>query len=317
MDLKANNLSRRAAVKLLAAGASSSLIGINLNTDKSASSKCEAIMNQRVIPSSQEKIPVIGLGTWQTFDVSNNKTELDPLKEVLNTLIQHGGSVIDSSPMYGRSEKVVGQLTTELNIKNKIFEATKVWTSGYQEGLNQIEDSYQLLQADPIELLQVHNLLDWKTQIKTLYDLKSKGRVKYVGITHYHEGGYDLMEEVMKKEPIDFIQINYNLAVRNANERLLPLAKDKGIAVLINRPYEGGSLFRKLKHQPLPDWAAEFDANSWGQFFLKFILANEAVTCVIPGTSKPRHMKDNVQAGFGKLPTLAHQSKMIQLIDKI
>ena len=315
MDIKLSNLSRRDAVKLLAVGASSSLVGLNLtNAPTASTSKFETKMNQRIIPSSKEKIPVVGLGTWQTFDVANNKAELDPLKEVLSTLIQHGGSVIDSSPMYGRSEKVVGQLTTELDIKSKIFEATKVWTSGHQEGLNQIEDSYQLLQADPIELLQVHNLSDWKTQIKTLYDLKSKGRVKYVGITHYHEGGYDLMEEVMKKEPIDFIQINYNLAVRNAADRLLPLAKDKGIAVLINRPYEGGSLFRKLKHLPLPEWASEFDATSWGQFFLKFILANEAVTCVIPGTSKPHHMKDNVQAGFGKLPTPSNQSKMIQLI---
>ena len=183
------------------------------------------------------------------------------------------------------------------------------------EGVNQINDSFRLLQADPIDLFQVHNLLDWKNHFRTLRNLKEQNKIKYIGITHYHEGGYAEMEKIMKNETIDFIQINYNLAVRDANKRLLPLAHDKGIAVLVNRPYEGGSLFRKFKNKTLPEWANEFDATSWGQFFLKFILANQAVTCVIPGTSKPKHMKDNVQAGFGELPTKEHLNKMIELVN--
>jgi len=304
-------ISRRDASKLIALGFSSYLLDPRIKFESSKQ------MNKRIIPKTNEALPVIGLGTWQTFDVGNSKAERDPLREVLNVLIDNGGSVIDSSPMYGRSEKVVGQLTTELNIKDKIFEATKVWTTGHKEGLNQIQNSFNLLKAEPIELLQVHNLLDWETQLKTLYVLKAKGKVKYVGITHYHQGGYALMEKVMKNEPIDFIQINYNLAVRDAGKRLLPLAQDKGIAVLVNRPYEGGTLFKKLKNKPLPEWAHEFDAQSWGQFFLKFILANKTVTCVIPGTSKPKHMRDNVLAGFGTLPTENHLDKMIELIQSV
>jgi len=303
-----NKMTRRNANKLIAMGASSCLLYPLLSFEK------KTIMNHRTIPSSNEKIPVIGLGTWQTFDVGHTAQEREPLKEVLNILIKHGGSVIDSSPMYGRSEKVVGELTTELNIKNKIFEATKVWTRGANEGADQIDKSMSLMQANPLDLLQVHNLLDWETHLRTLRNLKEQGKIRYIGITHYHQGGYAEMEKIMKNEPIDFIQINYNLAVRDAGKKLLPLAQDKGIAVLINRPYEGGALFRKFKNTPLPEWAAEFNAKTWGQFFLKFILANQAVSCVIPGTSKPKHMKDNTQAGFGDVPNNEHLIKMIELI---
>ena len=306
---KENHLTRRAASKLLVLGTSSIFANPFLSFQKNKK------MNSRTIPSSNEKIPVVGLGTWQTFDVGNSEAERAPLKEVLKILIEHGGSLIDSSPMYGRSEKVVGDLTTELQLKSKIFEATKVWTSGKDEGIRQMNTSMQLMQANPIELMQIHNLVDWKTHLKTLKKWKSEKKIKYIGITHYHSGGYSEMENIMKNEKIDFIQINYNLAVREAAERILPLAKDKGIAVLINRPYEGGSLFRKVKNKTFPSWAEEFDATTWGQFFLKFILANEAVTCVIPGTSKAKHMRDNVQAGFGKLPTAEHQSRMIDVIE--
>ncbi|NNE29848.1 MAG: aldo/keto reductase, partial [Saprospiraceae bacterium] len=291
------NISRREATKLIALGASASLLSSTLPFI--ANKK----MNLRTIPSTKEKIPCIGLGTWQTFDVGRSESEREPLKEVLNTLVQYGGSVIDSSPMYGRSEQVVGELTTELGLKGKLFEATKVWTTGQSKGKEQIDRSMRLMNANPMDLLQIHNLLDWKTHIKTLRDLKEEGKVRYIGITHYHQGGYTEMVRIMKDEPIDFIQINYNLAVRDAAERILPLAKEKGLAVLINRPYEGGSLFRKFKGTDLPEWAAEFEAKSWGQFFLKFILANEAVTCVIPGTSKAKHMADNAQAGIGALPS--------------
>lgn len=271
-------------------------------------------MNTRLIPGTNESIPVIGLGTWQTFDVGNSETERAPLKEVLKVLIDHGGSVIDSSPMYGRSEKVVGDLTTELQLKEKIFEATKVWTSGREAGVDQMLDSMNLMQVNRMDLMQIHNLLDWETHLKTLRKWKDENRIRYIGITHYNSSGYAELEKIMKTEEIDFIQINFNLAIRNAAERILPLANDKGIGVLINRPYQGGSLFRITKNKTLPEWANEFDAKSWGQFFLKFILANPAISCVIPGTSKPKHMLDNVQAGFGKLPSTEHQRKMIKLI---
>lgn len=302
------NITRRSAAKLMAIGTSSFL----LNPSSILTNQKKMI--SRLIPGSNERIPVIGLGTWQTFDVGNSKSEREPLKDVLETLIEYGGSVIDSSPMYGRSEKVVGDLTTELQIKDKIFEATKVWTSGKDAGIEQMNDSMNLMKVKQMDLLQIHNLLDWKTHLKTLRKWKDESRIRYIGITHYNRSGYAELEKIMKTEEIDFIQINYNLAVRDAAERILPLAKDKGLGVLINRPYAGGSLFRATKNKTLPEWASEFDAKTWGQFFLKFILADPSVSCVIPGTSKAKHMLDNVQAGFGKLPNNEHQRKMIDLI---
>ena len=219
--------------------------------------------------------------------------------------------------MYGRSEKVVGDLTSELNIKDQIFEATKVWVSGEENGVAQINDSFELMKAKPMDLFQIHNLLDWKVHLKTLRKLKEEEAIRYIGITHYHDGGYHEMAHIMKNEPIDFIQINYNIVVRDAGKKILPLAKELGIAVLINRPYEGGFVFRKTGGKALPEWANEFGAKSWGQFFLKFILANEAVTCVIPGTSKAKHMKDNVQAGFGSLPSQKHLKRMIHHMESL
>lgn len=301
-------ITRRTASKLLALG-TTSLLANPLSLFQSQKS-----MNTRPIPSSGEQIPIVGLGTWQSFDVGNSAEEREPLKEVLRILTDHGGSLIDSSPMYGRSEKVVGDLTTELKLKGKIFEATKVWTSGQDAGIQQMHTSMKLMQANPMDLMQIHNLVDWRTHLKTLRKWKAEGKIRYIGITHYHKGGYAEVEQIMRNESLDFIQINYNLAVRDAAERILPLAKDKGVAVLINRPYEGGSLFRATKNKSLPTWAQEFGAESWGQFFLKFILAHPAVTCVIPGTSKARHMRDNVQAGFGGLPTEEHLKRMIRFI---
>ena len=308
MKKSPSNISRRAATKILGLGIPALLYNpIPFIPEKKT-------MNLRKIPSSGEDVPVVGLGTWQSFDVGEKASERDPLKEVLKILVDHGGSLIDSSPMYGRSEKVVGELTTELKIKDKIFEATKVWTTGKEAGIDEMTTSMNLMNAYPMDLMQVHNLVDWKTHLETLKAWKAEKKVRYIGITHYHKGGYAEMEKIMKSEPLDFIQINYNLAVRDAAERILPLAKDKGIAVLINRPYKGGDLFRKMKKKTLPDWASEFGAESWGQFFLKFILAHPAVTCVIPGTAKAKHMRDNVMAGFGELPTEDLQQRMIELM---
>lgn len=265
--------------------------------------------------STGEQIPVVGLGTWQTFDVGENSTATNPLKEVLTTLLEKGGSVVDSSPMYGRSEKVVGDLSTELKINDKLFIATKVWTTGKEQGIKQMNESFQLLGRKQLDLMQIHNLVDWRTHLVTLRDWKAQEKVRYIGITHYTESAYDQVEQIMKREPIDFLQINYSLLSRKAEERLFPLAQEKKISVLINRPFEEGALFSRVRGKTLPDWAKEFDCSSWGQFFLKFILSHPAVTCVIPGTSKPHHMADNAMAGVGKLPDTDHRKKMITFLN--
>ncbi len=302
------DITRRTATKLIALGGSALLLNPNLFNQKSKK------MNSRVIPSTGERLPVVGLGTWQSFDVGNSESERAPLKEVLKILTEHGGSVIDSSPMYGRSERVVGELTSKLSLKEGLFEATKVWTTGKDNGIEQMNTSKELMQVDQMDLMQIHNLVDWKTHLNTLRKWKERQKIRYIGITHYNQGGYAEVEKILKSEKIDFVQINYNLAVRDASERILPLARDKGVAVVINRPYGGGSLFRLFKNKQLPEWAEEFEAKTWGQFFLKFILAHPAVTCVIPGTSKAKHMLDNVQAGFGALPSTEHLRKMKELM---
>lgn len=270
---------------------------------------------KRPIPSSNETIPVIGLGTWQTFDVGEDEAERTPLKAVLKTLIQKGGSVVDSSPMYGRSEKVVGDLSTETKLNEKLFIATKVWTSGEKEGIRQMNNSFALLQRKKIDLMQIHNLMDWQTHLKTLRAWKEQGKIRYIGITHYTESAYSSIEEILRTTQLDFLQINFSLLSRKAAERLFPLAQEKKVAVIINQPFEEGALFSKAKGQSLPEWSTEFDCNSWGQFFLKFILSHPAVTCAIPGTSKPHHMLDNIGAAFGKLPTEKHREQMIKLFN--
>lgn len=269
---------------------------------------------KRPIPSTNEKISVVGLGTWQTFDAGEGEAERTPLKNVLKTLIEKGGAVVDSSPMYGRSEKVVGDLSAELKINDKLFIATKVWTTGEQEGIRQMNNSFALLQRKKIDLMQVHNLVDWQTHIKTLREWKEEGKIRYIGITHYTESAYSSIEQILKSTPLDFLQVNYSLGSRQAEERLFPLAEEKKVAVIINQPFEGGHLFSQVKGKSLPAWAKEFDCNSWAQFFLKFILSHAAVTCVIPGTSKPHHMLDNLGAAFGKLPTKAHREQMVKVI---
>ena len=300
-------LSRRRALKQLAAGC------IAIGMPKVLFSQNDQIM-KRAIPSTGEKIGVVGLGTWQTFDVGNSSSEREPLKAVLKALVDGGGNVIDSSPMYGSSEKVVGDLSTELGLKKELFYATKVWTSGKQSGIDQMNASMRKMKANPMDLMQIHNLQDWKTHIKTLYDWKERGLIRYIGITHYVDSAHDDLERIIESENIDFVQVNYSINDRNAEKSLLPRAKDKGVAVLTNRPYSGGSLFRKLRGQDLPEWASEFDCKSWGQFFLKYLLSNEAVTCVIPGTSKEKHMIDNMGAGLGRLPDKGHLKRMIELI---
>jgi diketogulonate reductase-like aldo/keto reductase len=269
-------------------------------------------MLKRKIPSTSEELPCIGMGTWQTFDVGISSTELSPLKDVLKKFADLQGSVVDSSPMYGNAERVTGDLAAELDLKANLFMATKVWTSGETEGKKQMNTSFRLLKRDVIDLMQIHNLVDWQTHLKTLRKWKEEGKVRYVGLTHYTDSAHDTLCSIIKNTPIDFIQINYNLLDRKAEEKLLPLAQEKGIAILINRPFEEGALFDRVKGKSLPEWVADFDCASWGQFFLKFILSNDAVTCVIPATSNIKHLVDNMQAGLGRLPDSNHKKKMIE-----
>ncbi|MEO1051491.1 MAG: aldo/keto reductase [Bacteroidota bacterium] len=274
-------------------------------------------LRKKPIPSSGEQLPVVGVGTWQTFDVGNNDSEREPLRQVLKLLTEKGGSVIDSSPMYGRSEGVVGELSKELDLSKKLFGATKVWTSGKQSGIRQMEQSMQLMNKRPMDLMQVHNLVDWRTHLDTLKGWKADGKVRYMGITHYVESAYDDMEQIMKNHPIDFIQLNYSILSRTAEQSILPLAQDRGIAVIVNRPYEGGSLFRKTRGKEIPTWAKDFDCNSWGQFFLKYMVSHPAVNCVIPGTAKPKHMIDNLGAGLGRLPNAEQRKRMVKLVENL
>ena len=268
---------------------------------------------ERPIPSSGEKIPAVGLGTWRTFDVGASATARAPLKEVLQRFAELGGRVVDSSPMYGAAESVVGDLATDLAITDKLFLATKVWTSGRDSGVAQMEQSLRRLRTQRLDLMQIHNLLDWRTHLRTLREWKAAGRVRYVGVTHYTSSAYDELERVLRGEPLDFVQINYSLGEREAERRILPLARDRGVAVLANRPFSEGGLFQRVRGRALPEWATALDCESWAQFFLKWILAHSAVTCVIPATSRPEHLVDNMKAGTGNLPDAATRERMAAL----
>jgi aryl-alcohol dehydrogenase-like predicted oxidoreductase len=274
-------------------------------------------MLKRPIPRSGEMLPAVGVGTWQTFDVGPQAPERAELKEVLRLLVEAGGSVVDSSPMYGKAEGVAGDLSADLGLREKLFFATKVWTSGRDSGIRQMEDSFRLMRTQRMDLMQVHNLLDLSAHAKTLREWKKTGRLRYIGITHYHEGAHAELERIVKTREWDFVQFNYSMAEREAEERLLPACADSGTAVIVNRPFSQGGLFPKVKGKELPAWAAEFDCTSWAQFFLKYLLSHPAVTCVIPGTRRVAHLKDNVQAGIGRLPDAAMRRRMVEYVGRL
>lgn len=307
-DPNARSFSRAEFLRLMAAAG----IAVAAGPDGASAA---APIRRKPIPKTGEELPMVGLGTWQTFDVGTDKAARAPLTEVLRILFDAGGKAIDSSPMYGASEQVVGDLLTESNAHAKAFLATKVWTSGKDAGVRQMENSFRRMRTERMDLMQVHNLLDWRTHLATLQRWKELGRVRYIGITHYTSSALDDLSAVIEKHPIDFVQMAYSISVRDAERRLLPLAADKGVAVLVNRPFEGGGLFRSARAKPLPPWAVDIDCPTWGQFFLKFILAHPAVTCVIPGTSKPHHMMDNVAAGLGRLPGLRDRDRMAAYVE--
>jgi len=262
-------------------------------------------MTTRPIPATGEALPVIGCGTWIGFDHAPGSAEYQRLPGVLDALFAAGGSVVDSSPMYGRAEENTGQLLAAAKQRSRAFLATKVWTSGRAAGIAQMEQSFARLATDRIDLMQVHNLVDWRTHVATLRGWKEQKRVRYVGITHYTSSAYDEVEAVLRAEKLDFLQINYSLDDRAAEQRLLPLAAERGVAVIVNMPFGGGGLLRRLRDQPLPGWAGEIGCTSWAQVLLKFVLSHPAVTCTIPGTGRAEHMADNAAAGSGPFPDAA------------
>lgn len=272
--------------------------------------KAPAIL--RAIPSTGELLPAIGLGTWQTFDV--DEAGRPPLEAVLRAFVDLGGKLLDSSPMYGRSEEVAGGLAAKIGARGKLFMATKVWTSGKERGVGQMEESMRKLRADPIDLMQVHNLVDAAVHLDTLRGWKKEGRVRYVGVTHHTAGGHGEVARWVEKGGLDFIQINYSVAEREAEKRLLPLAADKGVAVIVNRPFAGGGVLRRLLAKPLPEWAGEAGCASWAQLLLKFVVSHPSVTCAIPATSKERHLRDNMAAGRGGVPDADQRARIAALL---
>ncbi len=301
-------MNRRDALRIIATGvaalAATSCSSKEMESGTKAASQTTPttpILTRR-IPSSGELIPVIGLGTWQTFDVGQSSAERAPLEEVLATFVALGGKLIDSSPMYGNSERVVGDIAAKLKLQSKLFIATKVWTSGKREGIEQMKDSMRKLQTNTMDLMQVHNLVDADAHLDTLFGWKREGMVRYVGVTHYTAGSHDAVAQVVASRPVDFIQINYSVGEREAERRLLPLAREHNVAVIANRPFAGGEMFSRLRSKPLPSWAAEIACESWAQLLLKFIVSHPAITCAIPATSKVKHLRDNMKAGYEPLP---------------
>jgi diketogulonate reductase-like aldo/keto reductase len=274
-------------------------------------------MLTRTIPCSGEKLPVIGIGTYKGFDVSSSGEPFSAVGEVLGILFSAGGSVVDSSPMYGRAEGVAGELLAAGGSREKAFVATKVWTEGRAAGIEQMNRSMKLLRCDRLDLMQIHNLVDWKTHLATLRAWKEEGRIRYLGITHYSSSAYRDLETIMRSEALDFVQLNYSLDEREAEERLLPLAAERGIAILANRPLGQGQLLKSLRGKAVPDWLREAGCESWPQALLKFTLSHNAITCVIPGTGKPEHMADNVLAGDDPILDAAQRKKLIEIWESV
>jgi diketogulonate reductase-like aldo/keto reductase len=309
-------MSRREAARLVAQSAAGLLLArTRLSAEESPVEK-DALL-QRTIPSTGEKLPVIGLGSWQVFDVGTAEAERQPLEKVLARFVALGGRVVDSSPMYGRSEQVIGEIAGKLRLHSSLFLATKVWTTGKEEGIASMERSLARLETKKLDLMQVHNLVDARTHLATLRSWKEEGRIRYLGLTHYNSSAYPEVIRLLRAEKVDFLQINYSLGEREAEREILPLARDRGVAVLVNRPFGGGDLFSRLRQKPLPEWAAEFDCHSWAQFLVKWIVAHPAVICAIPATGNVRHLEENMAAGLGHLPDTKQRQRMVEIIAQL
>jgi len=301
--MKDLGLSRRAALKLIGLAASGAMLE---GADVLASNES---MISRKIPSSGEALPCVGIGTYQTFDVSSPEQHQE-VKAVMRDFARLRGRVVDTSPMYGAAESVIGEVLTELNLGKELFLATKVWIEGRDAGLAQARQSMQRMKTPKLDLIQVHNLLDADTHLSWLKEWKHKGQVRYIGVTHYAEGAYAALEKQITTKQLDFVQFNYSMGEREAEKRLLPAAIASGTAVIVNRPFAKASLFDRVRGRQLPEWASEFDAGTWAQFFLKYILGHPAVTCVIPATRNPKHLADDMQAGRGRLPDAKMRQRM-------
>ncbi len=303
--------SRRRTLQYLATVGATALLPMTLSAQPNKP------LIKRAIPKSGELLPVVGIGTYDTFDVGSKAPERTELKQVLLEFAALGGTVIDSSPMYGEAERVVGDLTGELGNRDRYFYATKVWASGRDAGVRQMEQSFRLMRTQHMELMQIHNLLDLEVHTKTLREWKTSGKIRYMGITHYLAGAHVELEKLIKTNTYDTVQFNYSMAEREAEARLLPACLEAGVAVIVNRPFAQANLFGRVKGKPLPGWAAEFDCTSWAQFFLKYLLGHPAVTCVIPGTRRVAHLKDNMQAGMGRLPDAATRKRMLETFNTL
>lgn len=301
-------MTRRNAAKIIAGTAAGMAVGAP------SSPGATTALLERVIPSSGEKLPVIGLGTWQVFDVGQSTSERKPLEEVLAAFVRLGGRLVDSSPMYGRAEETVGEIAAQLRLRDHLFLASKVWTRGQRPGEESLRRSAARMQTKAIDLMQVHNLLDLETQLQTLRRWKEEGLIRYLGVTHYSATAFPDVQRVLARETLDFLQINYSIVEPEAEQVLLPLAQDRKVAVIVNRPFGGGDLFRHVRGRPLPPFAAEIGCASWAQLFLKWAVAHPAVTCAIPATNNLDHLQDNMAAGLGSMPDAAMRGRIRALL---
>src|SRR5712691_3441482 len=306
-----DKISRRRAAKLIGATVADAFLPMGTSRIFAAEESSRPLM--RSIPKTSEKLPVIGLGSAVTFDVPSRSPQAKTVGDVMALFVKHGGKVIDTSPAYGNAESVIGDLAYKSHLRDSLFIATKVWTRGEQEGIAQVKRSLQRFRTRTIDLMQVHNLADVETQMSSLREWKSKGRIRYTGITYSEDRGHGEVERIMRLQKPDFVQINYSLVDRAAAQRILPLAQELRMAVIINRPFGGGGIFQVISKKPLPAWAAEFDCHSWAQFLLKWIVAHPAITCVIPATNSPQHLEDIMGAGVGRLPDAKTRERMASL----
>src|SRR5262245_2412158 len=311
MRAVAERQTRRAVLKGIGA------LGIAWSLPGASAYAATGTIFTKPIPSTGEQLPVVGMGSWITFDVGEDKAARAERVKVLQAFFDGGGAVVDSSPMYLSSQEVIGHCLGQIANKQSLFAATKVWILGKQLGIGQMEGSQNLWGVDRFDLLQIHNMVDWETHLETLLDWKQQGRVRYVGITTSHGRRHDEMEEVMKTQPFDFVQFTYNILDREAEERLLPLAAERGIAVVVNRPFRRGDLIERFGSQPLPEWAGEIGCANWAQFLLKFAVSHPAVTCAIPATSRVDHMQENIGAAYGALPDAQMRARMIDYIESL
>lgn len=304
-------IDRRTVLKAAIAASAASTMGF------SGLASAAAPKMSKPIPSTGEAVPAIGMGTWITFNVGNVPALLDQRTEILRRFFAHGGGMIDSSPMYGTAEAVLGHCFNTLGETPGLFSASKIWTGSAEEGPEQLSDSFRLWGIDRFSLMQVHNLVNWEAHLETLAAAKDEGRVRYVGLTTSHGSRHAEMARVMREDAVDFVQLTYNILDRSAEDRLLPMAADLGKGVIANRPFRRGALPDALQGKPLPDWAGELGIKNWPQYLLKFIISHPAITCAIPATSQVAHMEENMRAMEGPMPDAGMRQRMIRYVEEL